>query len=216
MRKIFKDDDSIEKVVGGIFGLIAIIAIIYEMYIGGFDKSAITGGIKDIAGTLITIVMLFVAINALKPKKKKQEDFDSVMDEEMKQIINKYNPIISFWGKETYKGKEMSRYNIANKLDAISTNDPGGNNKLFRIAKDVNEIEFSVSETVFPTRREAVASRISSKLALAHSEFISDVKTNQTGFVLTFKEPLATGDNAKSVAEIIDHALLLYVAEFKK
>ena len=216
MRKIFKDDDSIEKVVGGIFGLIAIIAIIYEMYIGGFDKSAITGGIKDIAGTLITIVMLFVAINALKPKKKKQEDFDSVMDEEMKQIINKYNPIICFWGKETYKGKEMSRYNIANKLDAISTNDPGGNNKIFRIAKDVNEIEFSVSETVFPTRREAVASRISSKLALAHSEFISDVKTNQTGFVLTFKEPLATGDNAKSVAEIIDHALLLYVAEFKK
>ena len=216
MRKIFKDDDSIEKVVGGIFGLIAIIAIIYEMYIGGFDKSAITGGIKDIAGTLITIVMLFVAINALKPKKKKQEDFDSVMEEEMEQLISKYSPIISFWGKETYKGKEMNRYNIANKLDAISTNDPGGNNKLFRIAKDVNEIEFSVSETVFPTRREAVASRISSKLALAHSEFISDVKTNQTGFVLTFKEPLATGDNAKSVAEIIDHALLLYVAEFKK
>ena len=26
MRKIFKDDDSIEKVVGGIFGLIAFIA----------------------------------------------------------------------------------------------------------------------------------------------------------------------------------------------
>lgn len=216
MRKIFKDDDSIEKVVGGIFGLIAIIAIIYEMYIGGFDKSAITGGIKDIAGTLITIVMLFVAINALKPKKKKQEDFDSVMEEEMEQLISKYSPIISFWGKETYKGKEMNRYNIANKLDAISTNDPGGNNKLFRIAKDVSEVEFSVSETVFPTRREAVASRVSSKLALAHSEFISDVKTNQTGFVLTFKEPLATGDDAKFVAEIIDHALLLYIAEFKR
>ena len=216
MRKIFKDDDSIEKVVGGIFGLIAIIAIIYEMYIGGFDKSAITGGIKDIAGTLITIVMLFVAINALKPKKKKQEDFDSVLEEEMEQLISKYSPIISFWGKETYKGKEMNRYNIANKLDAISTNDPGGNNKLFRIAKDVSEVEFSVSETVFPTRREAVASRVSSKLALAHSEFISDVKTNQTGFVLTFKEPLATGDDAKFVAEIIDHALLLYIAEFKR
>ncbi len=216
MSKFFKDDDSLEKVVGGIFGLIAIIAIIYEMYIGGFDKSAITGGIKDIAGTLITIVMLFVAINALKPKKKKQEDFDSVIEEEMEQIISKYNPIISFWGKETYKGKEMSRYNIANRLDAISTNDPGGNNKFFRIAKDVSEIEFSVSETVFPTRRETVASRVSSKLALAHSEFISDVKTNQTGFVLIFKEPLTTGDDAKIVAEIIDHTLLLYVAEFKK
>ncbi|MBQ7100497.1 MAG: hypothetical protein IJN81_02610 [Clostridia bacterium] len=216
MKRFFNDEDSLEKVVGGIFGVIAVIAIAYEMYLGGFDKSAITGGIKDLAGTLITIVMLFVAINALKPKKKKQEDFDSVMEEEMEKVISKYNPVISFWGKETYKGKEMSRYNIANRLDAISTNDPGGNNKLFRIAKDVSEIEFSVSETVFPARREAVASRVSSKLALAHSEFISDVKTNQTGFVLTFKEPLTTGDNARTASEIIDHALLLYIAEFKK
>ena len=57
MRKIFKDDDSIEKVVGGIFGLIAIIAIIYEMYIGGFDKSAITIVIKVPAISLIPPVI---------------------------------------------------------------------------------------------------------------------------------------------------------------
>lgn len=216
MKKFFKDDDSIEKVVGGIFGVIAVIAIIYEMYLGGFDKSAITGGIKDLAGTLITIVMLFVAIKALKPKKKNQEDFESVLKEEMDVILNKYSPIISFWGKETIESREMDRYNIANKLDALSTNEPGGNNKFFRIAKNIKEIEFSVSETVFPTRREAVASRISSKLALTYNDFIGDIKTNKVGFVLVFKEPLTTGEDARTVTEIIDHALLLYVAEFKK
>lgn len=216
MKKFFKDDDSIEKVVGGIFGVIAVIAIIYEMYLGGFDKSATTGGIKDLAGTLITIVMLFVAIKALKPKKKKQEDFESVMKEEMDAILNKYSPIISFWGKETIESREMDRYNISNKLDALSTNEPGGNNKFFRIAKDIKEIEFSVSETVFPTRREAVASRISSKLALTYNDFVGDIKINKVGFVLVFKEPLTTGEDARIVAEIIDHALLLYVAEFKK
>ena len=216
MKKFFKDDDSIEKVVGGIFGVIAVIAIIYEMYLGGFDKSATTGGIKDLAGKLITIVMLFVAIKALKPKKKNQEDFESVMKEEMDVILNKYSPIISFWGKETIESREMDRYNIANKLDALSTNEPGGNNKFFRIAKDIKEIEFSVSETVFPTRREAVASRISSKLALTYNDIVGDIKINKVGFVLVFKEPLTTGEDARIVAEIIDHALLLYVAEFKK
>ncbi len=216
MSKFFKDDDSLEKVVGGIFGVIAVFAIVYEMYLGGFDESAIAGGIKDIAGTLITIVMLFVAINALKPKKKKQEDFESVLNEEMDVILKKYRPIISFWGKETIDNKEMDRYNIANKLDALSTNEPGGNNKFFRIAKDIKEIEFSVSETVFPARKEAVASRISSKLALTYNNFIEDIKASKVGFILVFKEPLTTGEDARTVSEIIDHALLLYVAEFKK
>jgi len=216
MKKFFSDNDSLEKVVGGIFGVVAVIAIVCEMYLGGFDKAAITGGIKDISGTLITVVMLFVAIKALKPKKKKDEDFEIVMEEEMNVVLKKYNPIISFWGKETVKGVEMDRYNISNKLDALSTNDPGGNNKFFRVAKNISEMEFSVSETVFPERRESVASRISSKLALTYSNFISDVKTNKTGFVICFREPLITADDARAVAEIIDHALLLYVAEFKK
>ena len=73
MKKLFAslgDEDSIEKIVGGIFGIIAIIAAVVEMALGGFDAAAVAGGVKDIAGTLVTIVMLVVAINALKPRKK--------------------------------------------------------------------------------------------------------------------------------------------------
>lgn len=212
MKKFFTDDDSLEKVVGGIFGVIAIAAAVYEMYLGGFDKSAFAGGLKDVAGTLITVVMLFVAIKALKPKKKKQEDFDSVFAQEMDILIKKYNPIISFFAEE----KGMKRYNICNKLDAISTNNPGGNHKFFRIAKDIKEIEFSVSETVFPARREQVSARISGKLALNYNDFVEDVKTNNTGFILKFYEPLSSSESAKRVVEVIDHAVLLYIAEYKK
>lgn len=215
MKEFFNKLDK-ETLFGGIFGIIAIVAIIIEMILTGVSTESVTAAIKDIAGTLITIVMLFVAINALKPKKKKQEDFDVVFETKMNDIITKYNPIISFWGKEVINNKELSRYNIANKLDAISTNNPGGNNKFFRIGKNIKEIEFSVSETVFPERKESVASRISGKLALTHTDFIEEVKTNKTGFVLLFKEPLTTADQARKVSEIIDHTLLLYIAEFKK
>lgn len=48
--------------VGGIFGVIAIIAIIFEMAIAGFDNAAIAGGIKDMAGTLVTVLVLFAFI----------------------------------------------------------------------------------------------------------------------------------------------------------
>ncbi len=87
MKKIFaffKDEDAIEKIIGGIFGVIAIVAIIVEMNLGGFNCEAIAGGVKDIAGTLITVVMLIVAIKALRPKKEEPFSFE----EELKAKLN--------------------------------------------------------------------------------------------------------------------------------
>ena len=215
MKGFLKKLDN-ETLLGGIFGVVALAAIICEMVIGDFDNASVAGGIKDISGTIVTIIMLFVAIKALRPEKKKAENFDEVLDVKMNEIVKKYNPIISFYAVEDIKGKEMKRYNIANKLDALSTNDPGGNNKFFRIASGETEIEFSVSETVFPGKREAAASRISGKLALTYSDFIDDIKLNKTGFVLMLKEPLTNADDATRISTIIDHAILLYIAEYKK
>ncbi len=215
MKEFFKKMDS-ETLFGGIFGVVALVAILVEMIIGGFDNASVAGGIKDISGTVVTIIMLFVAIKALRPEKKKDENFDEIFENKMKEIIKKYEPVISFYAVEEIKGKNMKRYNIANKLDAISTNEPGANNKFFRISAGETEVEFSVSETVFPGRREAAASRISSKLALSHNDFIADIRQTKTGFVLVFKEPLTSEDNAVKVSSIVDHAILLYIAEYKK
>ena len=80
MKKFFeflKDEDAIEKIIGGIFGVIAIAAVIVEMSLGGYTSEALTGGIKDIASTLITVVMLIVAVKALKPKKDEPFSFET-------------------------------------------------------------------------------------------------------------------------------------------
>ena len=43
--------DFQEKVLGGIFGGIAIIAAIAEMFINGIDAASVVGAIKDVFGT---------------------------------------------------------------------------------------------------------------------------------------------------------------------
>lgn len=69
MKKII-DKVGVESFIGGIFAIIATLAIIAEVIIGGFEPAVIAGGVKDLFGTLITVVMFFVAVRALKPKKQ--------------------------------------------------------------------------------------------------------------------------------------------------
>lgn len=61
MKRIFRRVD-LETVLSALFGIVAIVAIFYEMKIAGFAAASIAGGIKDIAGTIIAVVMLIVAL----------------------------------------------------------------------------------------------------------------------------------------------------------
>lgn len=60
MKKI-----DLETKLGGIFGMVALIAIIYEAYLGGFSPEATAGAVKDIAGTIVAILVLVVAVRKL-------------------------------------------------------------------------------------------------------------------------------------------------------
>lgn len=62
--------DRDEKVWGGIFGIIAIVAAIAEIFINGVDAASILGAIKDVSGTLVVVVLLIAFIKSL-PKKPK-------------------------------------------------------------------------------------------------------------------------------------------------
>ena len=62
--------DFEEKVWGGIFGGIAIIAALAEMFFNGINAATVAGAIKDIFGTLIVIV-LFITFISQMPKKSR-------------------------------------------------------------------------------------------------------------------------------------------------
>ena len=116
MMKKFIEKIGIETAFAGVFGTIAIIAVCFEMTIANFDPASIAGGVKDIAGTVITVVMLIVAIKALRPKRKNVGGFEGKFDEEMKKVIAKYSPLIE--ADIAVQG----RYNIADNMAVLYQN----------------------------------------------------------------------------------------------
>ena len=213
MKEFLKKLDK-QTLYAGLFGLIAIIAICFEMKLGGFEADSVAGGIKDIAGTVLDVIMLIVALTAFKPSKK-GKGFTAVFLEEMEVILKKYNPMITFYGIESTQNiSNAYRYNVANKLKCVATNNPGGNNKLFRIKEGLNELEFSVSETVFKEKREEVAVKIAAKIKDTYGEFVDNYVINKTGFVIKLHNPLSNEADAKNIIKIIDHILMIYLAEY--
>ena len=59
-----------ETKLGGVFGIIAVIAICVQMAVSGFTADAVWGGIKYVAATMVAEMILIVSVIRLKPKKE--------------------------------------------------------------------------------------------------------------------------------------------------
>lgn len=87
MKKI-----NVETLLGGVFGLLAVLAALSEMALGGFSISAIVGGVKDISGTMVVVMVFLLAIRGLmlnSPKNLTQE-----LDAQMLAFEKKNKPLI--------------------------------------------------------------------------------------------------------------------------
>lgn len=84
---------GLETFWGGIFAVITAAAIITEVAMANFEPAAIAGGVKDLFGTLITIVMLLVAVRALKPKKQ-ATSFEERMTNALNEWISTHSNMI--------------------------------------------------------------------------------------------------------------------------
>lgn len=62
---------NMETLWGGIFGAAAIAAAVAEAALNGFEPASVAGMMKDVAGTLVTVMVLIIAIKKLLPSKEK-------------------------------------------------------------------------------------------------------------------------------------------------
>ena len=67
MKKLLEKTD----LLAGIFAVVAFVAIVCEIAFGGFTKESIAGGIKDMSGILVDVLVLFVAASVFIKKKQK-------------------------------------------------------------------------------------------------------------------------------------------------
>ena len=85
--------DLQEKIWGGIFGVIAILAAIAELIAGGISVAAVFGTIKDVSGTLVVVVVM-VAVAKLIAPKKQEKSFEERMTGSLNEWIKDHSNMI--------------------------------------------------------------------------------------------------------------------------
>ena len=97
--------DFQEKFLGGIFGIIAIIAAIAEAIASGISAATIFAAIKDVSGTLIVAVLL---ITFLKQLPRKPKNLRERLEKEVELWGSKNSPLI--FKAEGYVSEQSSEY----------------------------------------------------------------------------------------------------------
>lgn len=78
MKEFFKRLES-EVLWGGIFGVIAIIAILAEMFLNGISAASVAGATKDVAGTILTVMVFVVAAKHILKQMKEIKSFEGLL-----------------------------------------------------------------------------------------------------------------------------------------
>lgn len=217
-----------ETLWGGIFGFIAIIAILGEMFLGGFDSATIVGGIKDIAGTVVSVMLFFFAVKAIFFKE--DTSFHATFENEMKKIETKYTPLLKKAeanGDERRVRKFESKlcYELATNIEALLGGAAGKHANFFEFdISSPDKITFSINKSTFmgaspesfePLKKE-ISLKIENGILRRCPEFSEGVARTTNGVEVSFGRVLTTADDARLLAKLVDCVLLLYIAACKK
>ena len=85
---------DIETMIGGIAALIAVLAILVQVWQNSFTQSAIWEGIKDVSTTSVAIIVLVVAVRKLKPRVE-TETFEGVLESELDKWVSESSTLIN-------------------------------------------------------------------------------------------------------------------------
>ena len=89
MKKFLEEKHDL---LAGIFAILAFFSIVCEIALSGFTKESFIGGIKDISGIFIDVLVLLVAASVLI---RRPVNFKGKFNEAMNGLKIKYNPLLS-------------------------------------------------------------------------------------------------------------------------
>ena len=212
MKKLLEKTD----LLAGIFAISAFVAIVCEIAFGGFTKESVVGGIKDISGILVDVLVLIVAASVLvhKPINFKAK-FNAAMDE----LKNKYEPLL-----EEDKKEGVIRYNIASNSDALFSQNGKSYKRIFELDENKpEEIRFYINKSFFDQKggedfnASQIANEIAVRLAAVYENYKIVPMPNKENYELhiKFNNPIKTNEDIDSLISLIDYTLLLFIARNK-
>lgn len=213
MKKILEEKHD---VLAGIFAVLAFISIICEIALGGFSRESLIGGIKDISGVFIDVLVLLVAASVLirKPVNFKEKFKEAIVD-----LQDKYEPILVADKKEG-----VIRYNIASNTDALFSGTAKSVERIFELNEnEPDRIMFYINKSFFNERggtgydAQNIATQISLRLQSAYKDYKIKPFPNGSnyGIEVDFKRTLDSNDDIDELISLIDYTLFLFVAKNK-
>lgn len=213
MKKFLEEKHDL---LAGIFAVLAFVSIICEVAFGGFTKEGLVGGLKDISGVLIDVLVLLVAASVLI---RKPVNFREKFNEAMERIKTKYDPLLV-----EDKVDKVIRYNIASNPDALFAGKAKALERIFELSKDnPTDIRFYINKSFFDRvggtdyDAEKIASQIALRMQSVYKDY--DVKTfpngNNYGIQVDFKRTLSTIEDIDELISLVDYTLLLFIARNK-
>ena len=225
-------EDFIDKILGGIFAFVAIGAAIIELALGDISAASIAACIKDVFSTLAVVVLFFAVIKDKIPARNFRQAFENAMLE----ISEKYSPLIR--KEEVHESQnDESAAVIAKKkkLDAVICYDMSSNlNVIFgsscndyprfleihsketTIVKLLIRKKFFDSSEFTETTLLEVANKIKTNLSIKFNEYSFSVDEKKIEIYINTNRAMSTKKDAAELANLIDNAIMLYIAESKK
>lgn len=212
MKKFIEEKHDL---LAGIFAILALIAIVCEVALGGFTKEGFVGGLKDISGILIDVLVLVVAASVLI---RKPGNFKEKFNEAMDSLKIKYEPLLV-----EDKAEAVIRYNIASNPDALFAGKAKSPERIFELEQEKpEEIRFYINKSFFDRAGgtdydgEKIAAQIALRLQAAYKNYDVKAFPNGTnyGIRVDFKRTLSSNDIDELIS-LIDYAVLLFVARNK-
>lgn len=224
-------NDFIEKIIGGIFAVIAVMAAIAEMFINGVSASTVTAGIKDVFGTLAVVVLFLAVVKDKIPSRDFREAFDNAMS----GVCEKYKPLIR---KETInsngtdtatkqnKVEKLERticYQMADNINVIfgktCNNYPRFleiENKETTIIKLLIRKSFFNCENYTDTLLVEISNKIKENLELKFRDYSFAIDEKKNEIYINTNRLMSSNKDAQLLADFIDNVVMLYIAESKK
>lgn len=228
-----------ETKIGGLFGIIGLIAIIVEVSLNGWSTSAIAGGIKDLAGTMVIVVLFLISAKNLIPKKQ-TFTYEEKMKNALDQWQNNHLPIVN--RKEEFKDsklryfmltdpKKFFSYNKSTEIERVESGlfleMPLINEQNYRFSRPTlvyylnkgtffdhihnqdKEVLKQLLNPKYKSLRSLIMEFVSSKYSKEYLEVHSDSDVKK--FTVSFKEPIETDDDIKSYIDFLDVMVQLYL-----
>lgn len=217
-----------ETVFGGIFGILSIVAAIYQMSLSGYNKISIAGAIQSISGTMLSVIVLFLIFKNFYVKKI--VDFEYRLKSRLEKWAKDNRNIIrkseydkaGFYGFDMftdmnnfYKGSEFSK-NSGWFVRFPEIKEENYNHKDIKIDFHLNKGTFFEGMGLEDEKLEPLYKNIASNIInyvrmIYNTTEISEIFYKNHTITITMSNPIQTDEEIDSLIRILDSMIKAYL-----